>query len=210
MGNLILVGFGGFGREVYCWFRDYFSFDGVIDDEPKYRDIERMGCRYLGRINEYKASDGDEFVCAIGDTLVREVVISIIKKQKATINFPNLVHPSSVIAHSVELGEGNVICPFVVMGDNVNISDFNIFNFYSSCGHDSIVGDYCTFSPYSTINGFVVLKDNIFLGTHASVLSNRRIGCNVRVNANSVAMSDVKEDTYVYGLNRQKCIYVDN
>ena len=84
--------------------------------------------------------------------------------------------------------------------DTENQKDFVMMNIYSSCGHDAKVGKYCILSPYATLNGFVVLEDEVFLGTHTTVIPYKRVGCKSKISANSVVMRDVATNKIVFGV----------
>jgi acyl-[acyl carrier protein]--UDP-N-acetylglucosamine O-acyltransferase len=89
---------------------------------------------------------------------------------------------------------------FVLISDHVVLGEFVTMNFYSSCGHDTEVGNYAIFSPYATVNGFVKMDDEVFLGTHATVTGYRRVGLGAKISANSVAMNDVPARSFVFGV----------
>jgi acyl-[acyl carrier protein]--UDP-N-acetylglucosamine O-acyltransferase len=105
-----------------------------------------------------------------------------------------------MVANTAKIGEGIIICPFCFVSNNAQLDDFVLMNAYSSCGHDTKVGKYCILSPYATLNGFVVLEDEVFLGTHATVTAYKKVGYQSKVSANSVVMRDVPPNRIVFGV----------
>ena len=99
-----------------------------------------------------------------------------------------------------KIGEGVVICPFCLVSDNAQLDDFVMVNSYATCGHDVKVGKYSILSPYVALNGFVVLEDEVFLGTHATVISGKRVGYRSKISANSVVMRNVPPNKIVFGV----------
>lgn len=209
--NVIIIGAGGFGREVYQWAKDSFDeneykIKGFLSNKPDdLKDFE-IDVGILGDDDNYKINEKDRFLFAIGNIDAKKRIIKNLKERGA--QFITLIHKTSVVARNVKIGEGVIICPFVTVSDSVVLDDFVMLNFYSSCGHDSKIGKYSILSPYSTTNGFVTLEDEVFLGTHSTVTAYKKIGYRSKVSANSVAMYDVPSHTFVYGVpGKNKTIF---
>ena len=203
MYDIIIIGAGGFGREVYLWAKDSFSKDqyrikGFLDDNPRILDNYDMDVGIIGNLNSYEIKNQDRFLFAIGDIDVKKRLIMKMKKRRA--KFLTLVHPTAIMANTTKIGEGVIICPFCLVSDNVLLEDFVMMNVYSSCGHDAKVGRYSILSPYATLNGFVILEDEVFLGTHTTVIPYKRVGYKSKISANSVVMRDVATNKIVFGV----------
>jgi sugar O-acyltransferase (sialic acid O-acetyltransferase NeuD family) len=203
MYDIVIVGAGGFGREVYSWtkdsfFKDQYRIKGFLDDNNKALNSYNLDIGVIGNIDEYMPEKQDRFVIGIGDVKIKKQLIDklIVKGSK----FINLIHPTAVIADTAMIGKGNIIAPFVLISNCAKIDDFVIFNVYSSCGHDAKVGKYSTLSPYASATGFVVLEDEVFLGTHSTVIPGKIIGYKSKVSANSVVMRDVPPNKMVFGV----------
>jgi acetyltransferase-like isoleucine patch superfamily enzyme len=169
MYNIIIVGAGGFGREVYLWAKDSFSqgqykIKGFLDDNPRILDNYDMDVGIIGNLNSYKIKNKDRFLFAIGDIDTKKHIVVNLKKKCA------------------------------------QIGDFVMMNLYSTCGHDVKIGKYCILSPYAILNGFVTLKDEVFLGTHSTVIPYKKVGYKSKISANSVVMRDVATNKIVFGV----------
>jgi len=203
MYNIVIVGAGGFGREVYLWAKDSFSQDqykikGFLDDNSKALDGYNVEIGVVGSIDKYEIKEKDRFIIGIGTLAIKKQIVEKLMVRGA--KFINLIHPTAVIADTAVIGRGNVIAPFVLISNCAKLNDFVVLNVYSSCGHDTRIGKYCTLSPYSAATGFVILEDEVFLGTHATIIPGKKVGYKSKVSANSVVMRDVPANKMVFGV----------
>ena len=203
MYDIIIIGAGGFGREVYLWTKDSFPKDqytikGFLDDNPRILDNYDIDISIIGNLDNYEIKNQDRFLFAVGDIDIKKSLIVRLKRRGA--KFLTLIHPGAIVANTAKIGEGVIICPFCLVSDNVLLEDFVMMNVYSSCGHDVKVGSYSILSPYATLNGFVILEDEVFLGTHATVIPYKKVGCKSKISANSVVMRDVPPNKMVFGV----------
>lgn len=203
MYNILIVGAGGFGREVYLWAKDSFPKDqyiinGFLDDNPKALNNYNVEINIIGSIDGYEIKENDRFVVGIGNIEIKKKVVEKLEARNA--QFLTLIHPTAEIADTSTVGRGNIIAPFVLISNCAKFDDFVILNVYSSCGHDLKIGKYCTLSPYAAATGFVILEDEVFLGTHATITPDRKVGHKSKVSANSVVMRDVLPNKIVFGV----------
>jgi len=78
--NIIIVGAGGFGREVYLWAKDLFSKDqykikGFLDDNNRALDNFNLGIGIIGSIDGYIPEEKDRFLIAIGNVKIKKFII---------------------------------------------------------------------------------------------------------------------------------------
>jgi sugar O-acyltransferase (sialic acid O-acetyltransferase NeuD family) len=202
MADLVIVGAGGFGREVYQWARAAFDpaqhrVKGFLSNRPTDLEGFAVDAPLLGDPTTYRVEPDDRFLFAIGKSEVKRRMIEGLKARGA--RFATLVHPTAVVAPTARIGEGVIVCPFCTVSDNVLLEDFAMLNFYASVGHDGRIGRYAILSPYATVNGFSVLGEEVFLGSHVTVTAGRTLGDGARVSANLAVHSDVPPRTLVYG-----------
>ena len=203
MYNIIIVGAGGFAREVYYWVNDTFSKEsykikGFLSYNQKDLDGYNIKGGIIGNDDNYKIGENDRFIIAIGDIDIKKRAINKLKKRGA--KFISLIHPTALIIPTAKIGEGVVICPYCLVSDNVQLDDFVMMNTYASCGHDVKVGKYSILSPYVALNGFVKLENEVFVGTHATVISYKKVGFQSKISANSVVMRNVPSKCMVFGV----------
>lgn len=201
--DLIIVGAGGFGREVYSWAKACFPaskyrIKGFLSNQPDDLANFDNDVGILGDEASYDIQPADRFLFAIGDIDTKKRIVNHLKHKGA--RFLSLVHPTAVIAETAKMGEGVIIGPHAFVSEHADIADFVMMHFASSCGHDSQIGKYSILSPYATVNGFTMLEDEVFLATHATVTARKIVGYRSKVSANSVAMKDVPAHSFVYGV----------
>ena len=122
MKNLVIIGAGGCGREVLQWVKNinkgkkYWNIKGFIDDDLNSLDGKFCGVSVLSKIDEYIIDSTDEFVCCIGNSTIRKIVVEKMKAKGAV--FATLIHPNAIIADSCKIGSGVIIYPFALVSDN--------------------------------------------------------------------------------------------
>ncbi|WOO42941.1 acetyltransferase [Rubellicoccus peritrichatus] len=201
--RLIIIGAGGFGREVLAWARQCQECDvewsplGFIDDNLSALDGFDTKVKILGTVQDYEPGCDDVFICAIGTPSYKRVAVEKIVSRGG--RFINVVHPTSVIGERVVLGLGIILCPHATLTSDIRVGDHSAFNLFTAIGHDAQVGSYCQLHSYSEATGGVVLEDEVLLGTHSTVLQNKRVGKGSIVGAGSVVLQNVAAGTTVAG-----------
>ena len=206
MHDIIIVGAGGLGREVYTWVKDnhtsgvdhQYRIKGFLDTNPDSLQGFNLSVGVLGCESTYTIEAGDRFIVALGDIDLKKRVVQALEEKGAT--FFSFVHHSAIVAPTARIGKGCVICPFVVISDQVTLEDYVMLNFHASCGHDARIGKYSVLSPYATLNGCTTLEDEVFLGTRATVVAGKKIGYRAKVSANSAVMHDAPAHAFVFGV----------
>jgi sugar O-acyltransferase (sialic acid O-acetyltransferase NeuD family) len=200
--RIVIVGAGGFGREVLHWARAAWpdraaAIAGFLathsPGSAACGDMPRM----LGDPATFVPARGDGFVLAIGIPDVRRRVAESLLGRGAT--FLTLIHPTAIVVPTAVVGAGSIVCPFAVVSDAVRIGRCVLLNYHASLGHDASAGDFTVLSPYATLGGNAHVAEDVFLGMHASVGPGRRIGARSKVSANSCALSDAPDDSIIYG-----------
>jgi sugar O-acyltransferase (sialic acid O-acetyltransferase NeuD family) len=203
MFDLVIVGAGGFAREVYRWATqgltaNSYRMKGFLSHSPDDLDAHSIDYPILGDPADYRPHPAEHFLFAIGDVAAKKTLVDALQARGA--RFMTLVHPTAIVAPSARLGEGAIVCPFALISDNVVLEDFVTLNFYASCGHDAVIGKYSILSPYATVNGGSRLEAEVFMGTHSTVTARRLVGRGAKISANSVVMHDVPPRTLVHGV----------
>ena len=204
MNRLLIVGAGGFGREVLNWAQDVnlhkrdWDVAGFLDANPAALDAYDCDFRVLADPLTYVPQPEDRFICAIGHTRTKLRICQQLMQRGA--HFVSLIHPSAVIGNRCSIGAGCILCPGVVVTADVTIADFVTVNVNSTIGHDAVVGMGCTLSGHVDVTGFASLGEGVFLGSHAVVLPSAVIGDYAIVGAGSVVLRRVKPGATVMGV----------
>ncbi len=212
---LLMVGAGGFGREVFSWTSGLLRATqsnfpvGFLDDDPNSLDeFPTLKERWMGRISTYLPQSGDRLLMAVGDPASKLAVGEALKARGAV--FASFVHPTAVIAQDVHLGFGCIICPLAVVCCNVRLGNFVSMNIGSVAGHDSIIGDGCTLSPHSDVAGKVTLKRGVFLGCQTAILPKMQIGEFARIGAGSVVINHVSPGVSMMGVPAKRISWLQH
>jgi len=195
----ILVGGGGFGREVLSWAQDAHTVgslgkvDYFIDDNPLATLSSEYDCEYLGAIKDLSIRPDDKFLLGIASPNVKRKIYENLSDHLD--KFLSLIHPSAVVARTAKIGRGVIVCPFALVSADTKIHDFVTINTMSSIGHDSVIGSFSTLSGHVDITGQVTVGDEVFFGTGAKVVPRIKIGANSKIGAGCTVMRSVPENS---------------
>ena len=203
MKDLIIVGAGGFGREVYGYALSCINagaewrIKGFIDDNPKALDSFDYPVKLIGSISDWKVSPNELYVLALGIPKVKKTVCQALMSRGA--EFITLIHPLSYIGRNVKIGKGCIICPFCTLTCDITLGDFVTFNTYSGAGHDSRIGSWSTLSSHCDVTGHVSLGEGVFLASSTTTVPSSKIGDWANVGINSSVIGHVKSGVSVFG-----------
>ena len=202
-GNLVIIGAGQCGREVYTWASQAIGagvsmrIKGFLDD----RDGALEGYDYkpgiVGNCDTYDVAEGDVFIAAIGDPALRAGCCARILQRGG--RFINIVHPLASIGMNVKLGVGIVLGPFSSITSDAAIGDHTSIGAFSNVAHDVTVGSFCQISSHCGVNGGASLGERVFLGSHACILPGVRVGSSAFIGAGSVVVRDVGPNVKMFG-----------
>lgn len=205
MKQLLILGAGGFGREMLGWAEAVgfssgsWRIRGFLDDNPaalgSYPDV---GAAIVSGIQDYRPEPDDHVVCAIAEPRVKRLVVDRVKA--AGGRFVSLIHPSAIVGRRVSLGEGCVVCPGAILTADIRMGDFVSVNCQSSVGHDAVLGSWTTLSGHCDITGSVNLGEGVFVGSHVTVIPRVEIGSGATLGAGSVVIRSVPPNTTVFGV----------
>lgn len=201
--RIVIVGAGGFGREVLQWARDAWPDDshrirGFLSADPRMLDGRGCDLGILSSPDDYCPALGEKLLLGIGVPYARRKVAEQLIARGA--EFLTLVHPAAIVAASAVIGEGSILCPYAVASDSCRVGRFVAMNYHTSLGHDAVAGDYAVLSPYSTLGGNARIEHDAFLGLHASVGPGKTVGARSKVSANSCVLTSAPCDSLVFGV----------
>ncbi len=204
MQDLIIVGAGGFGREMLAVLKDIkesehkWNILGFIDDNAN--AINGIDCSHkvIGALEEWQPNENEVFVMAIASVQGKKRCAALLKEKGA--RFITVIHPTAHVSETTKIGEGLVLFPYAEISVNCTIGAFVFLNSYAQIGHDSVVGDYCTLCPKCAIAGGGELEEGVMIGTNASTYPRVKIGSYATVGMNSAVIRRVKPGTTVMGV----------
>lgn len=201
--NLIIIGAGNFGHEVFTWAMQAIAagfpcrIKGFLDRKADALEGYNYAANLLGDVETYQIKEGDVFVGAIGDPKTKVKCYSPIIERGG--HFINIIHPLANIGKNVQLGAGIVMGPFSSVTCDVKIGNHVTIGAFSNAGHDTVIGDGCQISSHCGINGGACLGEGVFLGSHACIIPRIKVGAWAYVGAGSVVVRDVPSSVTVFG-----------
>ena len=194
MNDLVIIGAGGFGREVLQYARDSFDpaqyrIKGFLDDRRTEVEPRSIGLPVLGTTDGYVIEPNDRFLLAVGEPVVRLQLARRFTARGA--RFVTLIHPLAYVAGSSSMGTGCIVAPFATVGAFATLGENVVLTFYSSVAHDAVIGSCTALSPYSVVNGGSVVGEAVFIGTHAIINPLKSLGTGSKVAAGSVVYQNV-------------------
>jgi len=203
MKRLLIIGAGGFGREVLGYALDIkkenrdWEVYGFLDDNPNALDNYNYDYKIVDTIRNHLIKEDEIFICALGDPKMKLKICQEYKAKGAM--FTNIIHPTSRIGRTSTYGQGLIMCPYSSITENVKIGEFNTINSFSGYGHDSIAEDGCTLSAHCDATGYVYLEEGVFLGSNVTIVPSVRIGRYSRIGAGSVVLKNVPANITIFG-----------
>jgi UDP-3-O-[3-hydroxymyristoyl] glucosamine N-acyltransferase len=168
--NIIIIGAGAIGREVYSLIQDInakkkqFNILGFLDDNLEKGTIIR-DLKVLGSKNEIGSYDNASYVIAISNPVIRKQIFEMVKSRGA--NLPNLIHPLAKIDFFCKTNwdgvEGNIICAYSILSCDVKLGNNNYINFGVILSHDTVIGDNNIIMQGCILNGSNIIADECIL-----------------------------------------------
>ena len=189
--SLVIVGAGGFGREVVQYVRDAGQDEviGFLDD----RDDAVTGWAdlpaWLGPLGTHQVRPDVAYVIGVGKPSVRAALAAAL--ERAGARFASVIHPSAYVPATAQIGVGSILAPGAHVGPYARLGEHSVLNVLASVGHDATVGRATVFSPYAVINGAAVIGDEVLLGTRATILAGVTVGSSAQIAAGAVVYRDV-------------------
>jgi len=204
MKDIIIIGAGGFGREIKCLLDDINDFAedevynivGFVDDGiAENTDIQNL--KVLGSLDYLKKIDKNVYVClGVGDPKTKQLITSKLSE----FDFPTLIHPTvSMSGYNITIGKGSIICKGVLLTCDIKIEKYVTVNLQCTIGHDVLINNYSSIMPSVNISGEVILKENVYIGTGATIINQKTIGRNAIIGAGAVVTIDIPDNCTAVG-----------
>ena len=203
MKRLVIVGAGGFGREMFAAAREAFGYGedfivaGFLDDNPHALDGFSGYPQILGSLSDYEFCEDDVFIAAVGSIPVRRKIVAQIEARGGS--FATIIHRSAVIGPNVAVGEGSFIAPNVSLTADVVVGKHTSVFHNTSIGHDTVVGDFAHIYAQCSVGGSVRIASGVNIYPGSVVTPRRKVCEDAVVGALSAVFADVPPRVTVLG-----------
>ncbi|MCC6473673.1 MAG: sugar acetyltransferase [Burkholderiales bacterium] len=224
MKDLLIIGAGGFGREVLTWVLDHsrndidWRFKGFLDSRtsalegfptdartlpgavPHAPEIQvrlQRSLAIVGDPQQYVPGKDDVFLCALGDPQERRKYAGPILDKGG--EFMRLVHPRAEVSIFVRLGRGSIVGPFAAISPDASIGEFVTINSYTGIAHDVVIGDWCEIDGHCLIAGRARIGQGVKVHAGAVLTPDVQIGDGAVIGAGSVVLGRVAPGVTVFG-----------
>lgn len=200
MSGVLILGAGGHGKVVadilLC---QRVPLLGFLDDNPATWKSECLGLPVLGAIESYQDYKPTGLVLGIGNNRVRQKIVERLS-QEAEGLWINAIHPTAILADSVQLGNGVVIAAGTVVNPDTVLGDHLIVNTGATIDHDCVIEEYVHLAPGVHLAGGVKVGQGTLIGIGAAVIPYRSIGCWATVGAGAVVVRDISNKVIAKGV----------
>lgn len=207
--RLVLVGIGGFGREVAdiidaCNSREPSRYEliGALDDNPTRANLDRLAARdigYLGTTLDWlKSCQNATYVIGIANANARKRIDTLFSRYDLIASV--LRHPDSTVGSQCFLGPGSILCAGSRLTTNVVSGRHAHFHVNSTVGHDTRVHSYASVYPLAAVSGECDVGAEATVGANSVVLQGIELGEGSFVGAGAVVVRDVTAGSVVKGV----------
>lgn len=208
MTRLVIIGCGGFGREVHdvvdAIVRQGGNLEllGFVDDNPSVDNrilVEERRSRILGPLSWLDSMSGDtSYVIGIGNPQVSARIDRDMSRRRLTAL--TLVHPDATLGWNVRLSPGAIICAGARLSTNIQVGRHVHVDRNCLIGHDSQIGDYTVMFPGAAVAGTVQVGPRNLLGTHSTIIHQITTGSDATLAAGAVLVKNMPSHTVAKGV----------
>ncbi|KXK59496.1 sugar acetyltransferase [Micromonospora rosaria] len=209
--DVVIVGCGGMGREVFGMIRAVnaragdeavWRVLGFVDDYPTESGVKlvhRLGVPFLGPTRWLAGQPpSTHLVLGVGEPRLRRETDNSVRRYglpAATVLHPNAeIGPDCVFQEGLVAAGGARVTTNVVLGRHVHL------NQNCTVGHDTELGDFVSVHPLAAVSGYCRLAEGVLVGTTAAVLPHRAVGRDAVVGAGACVTRDVPAGAVVKGV----------
>ena len=203
MKHLVIVGAGGFGREMFGAAREAVGFGtafdvrGFLDARADALDGFAGYPPVIGDPAAYEPRPDDVFITALGSIAARRRCAEALEARGAT--FVSVVHRSASLGPNVVVGAGTFIAHNVTLTADVTVGRHACVFHGTSIGHDTVLGDFSHVYAQCAIGGAVKIGAGAAVYPGAQVVPRRTLGAGSVVGIGSVVLLDVAPGETVFG-----------
>lgn len=204
MEDIVLVGMGGHAKSVAdCIERQHkYRIIGYTDVEPRSSKYDYLGTdAVIKDCFEQGIKNAAVGIGYMGKSVLREKLFKQLKY--IGYSLPVIVDPTAVVSETAQIEEGTFIGKNTVVNADAKIGEMCIINDGAIIEHDCSVGDFSHVAVGTVVCGMSRIGKQSFVGANATVIQCVNIGNFVTIGAGAIVLSDVKDNSTVYGVWRK-------
>jgi sugar O-acyltransferase (sialic acid O-acetyltransferase NeuD family) len=195
---LLLVGAGGFGREVVevvraiNGARPAWELLGFLDDAPELQGHEVAGVPVVGTTAAIGRFSAAQIVVCSGSPpnyFSRKRLVKQLGLPAA--RYATLIHPAAVVPPAALVGPGTVLLATVVVTTNAHVGAHVAIMPGVILTHDDIVGDYVTMGAGVRLAGGVTIGAGAYIGAGTLIRENLQVGSWALIGMGAVVLECV-------------------
>ncbi len=204
MKKIVIVGAGGFGREVLEIYKEQNKIQrewdilGFLDEKNAMWEKSINNYPVLGGFDWFDNKKDVGCVIAIGDPKTRMRIAQLLEKKG--VQFYNAIHPSVIISDFVSMGMDVIICAGSIISVNSVIKNHVIINLNCTIGHDVVLENFCSIMPGVSISGEDHLGEGVYVGTGAKFIQQINVGEWTLIGAGATVLNDVPKNVTAFGM----------
>lgn len=200
----IIIGAGTYG-EVYLEYLQKSDIDivGFVDDNENLQGKTIKGVNIIGKIadldiikSKYRV---DAVYCPIGNNNLRIKFLEYAKK--IGYQTPSYIHPSVIIADSVEIGNCVYILPGTHIMPYTKIEDYVMISMGVNIAHHNLLSKGTFLSTGVNFGAGIIAKEKTYIGIGSTIMTGiHELGENCLIGAGAVVIKDVPDNAIVAGV----------
>lgn len=203
MKRLAIIGAGELGQQIAYYARDDRQYDvvGYFDDTRGRGDLIN-DIPVIGKLEDIKPS----FACGLFDEILLGIGYKHMSSREDIYNqycgeipFGRMIHSTSIIDQSSQIGAGVVIYPGCIVDREVTVQPNVLVNIGCCIAHNSIIGSHSFLAPRVAIAGFVCVGNKCILGINATIIDNINMCDHVQIGGGGVVIRNIGESGVYVG-----------
>lgn len=203
MRRIALIGYGELGKQILAFAKAIYNVEEVIAfDDVQFKNRHDKSGEVVFYPFSYYTKDqfkGYSFFICLGykHLITKKSVLEWLIKHN--YDLPTLIHPTSFINETAEIGKAVYIYPMSNIDKGVTLGNGVLLNNSVVVSHDTNVGECSYLSPGVTTSGLVEIGECTFIGTGVVISNGITIGKNVIVGLGAVVTDNLLDGSSAIG-----------
>ena len=208
MKNLVIIGAGGFGREMFATAREAvgygetFTVKGFLDGNPSALDGFSGYPEIIGTPETYQIEENDVFITALGSIAARRRCAAMIEERGG--RFISVIHRSASIGPNVTVGDGSLVAHNVVLTADIKVGRHSCVFHGTVIGHDTVLEDFTHVYSLVSVGGGVRIAEGASVFPGARIVPRVEIGAGATVGIGSAVVRSVAPGVTMFGVPAER------